>query len=117
RGPPWPPAKGAADYHGAMTRSPDHSAARPPHGPLVIVGLGNPGPRHAGDRHNVGFWLVDQLAARLGLRFTGDQKLQGETCRAELGGRVLRLVKPSTYMNRSGQCVRRVLDYYDLTVD
>lgn len=84
---------------------------------LFVVGLGNPGPRHAGDRHNVGFWLADQLAAHVGARFSAEVKLAGEEARGSLRGRPLRCVKPTTYMNRSGECVRRVLDYYDATPD
>ncbi len=84
---------------------------------LVIVGLGNPGPKHAGDRHNVGFWFADQLAAHIGGRFSPEAKLQADACRGVLQGRPVRLIKPDTFMNRSGQSVRRVLDYYGLTVD
>lgn len=84
---------------------------------LVIVGLGNPGPKHAGDRHNVGFWLADQLAAHIGGRFSSDQKLLGEACRGMLGSRPVRIVKPATFMNRSGQTVRRVLDYFAAPMD
>jgi PTH1 family peptidyl-tRNA hydrolase len=81
---------------------------------LVIVGLGNPGPKHAGDRHNVGFWFVDQLAAHIGGRFCTESRFQGEECRGNLRGRNLRLIKPATFVNRSGQSVRQVLDYYGL---
>ena len=84
---------------------------------LAIVGLGNPGPKHAGDRHNVGFWFTDQLAAHIGGRFSAEGKLQADECRGVLQGRPVRLIKPDTFMNRSGQSVRRVLDYYGLTVD
>jgi PTH1 family peptidyl-tRNA hydrolase len=84
---------------------------------LVIVGLGNPGPKHAGDRHNVGFWFVDQLAAHIGGRFAAGSKLQAEECRGTLQGRNVRLIKPGTFMNRSGQSVRRVLDYYNVPVE
>lgn len=80
--------------------------------PLIIVGLGNPGPRHAGDRHNVGFWLADELAARAGARFSASGKLGGDEGSGQLDGCAVRLVKPGTFMNRSGQCVRRVLDWY-----
>jgi PTH1 family peptidyl-tRNA hydrolase len=83
----------------------------------VIVGLGNPGPKHAGDRHNVGFWFVDQLAAHIGGRFAAESKLQAEECRGTLQGRSVRLIKPGTFMNRSGQSVRRVLDYYNVPVE
>lgn len=83
---------------------------------LVIVGLGNPGPKNAGDRHNVGFWFVDQLAAHIGARFSAESRFQGEECRGTVGARNVRLIKPATFMNRSGQCVRKVLDYYGLAV-
>lgn len=84
---------------------------------MLIVGLGNPGPKHAGDRHNVGFWLADMLATHIGATFSVASKLQAEECRGQLAGVAVRIVKPSTYMNRSGQCVRRVLDYYDIPVE
>jgi len=82
--------------------------------PAVIFGLGNPGPEHARDRHNVGFRFVERLAAAGGGSFREEAKLSGSSCQALFAGRTLRLVKPSTYMNRSGQCVRRVMDYYQL---
>lgn len=81
---------------------------------LVIVGLGNPGPKHAGDRHNVGFWFADQLATHIGGRFAPESRFQGEECRGVLRGRTVRLIKPATFMNRSGQSVRKVLDYYGM---
>jgi len=84
--------------------------------PLVIIGLGNPGPRHAGDRHNVGFWLVDQLAAQHGGRFSAQQRLLAEECNIQLAGQTVRLFKPTTFMNRSGQSVRAVMDFYKLPV-
>ncbi len=84
---------------------------------MLIVGLGNPGPKHASDRHNVGFWLADLLAAHIGATFSVAQKLQGEECRGLLAGVPLRIIKPSTFMNRSGQCVRRVLDYYNIPIE
>ena len=84
---------------------------------MLIVGLGNPGPKHAGDRHNVGFWLADLLASHIGTTFSTAQKLQGEECRGLVAGKPARIIKPSTYMNRSGQCVRRVLDYYNIPIE
>jgi len=83
--------------------------------PKLIIGLGNPGPEHAMDRHNAGFWFVDQIAAAAGAGFRAEQKLQGETCQVSIQGNGVRLVKPTTFMNRSGQCVRRVIDYYRLS--
>ncbi|MCC7329646.1 MAG: aminoacyl-tRNA hydrolase [Gammaproteobacteria bacterium] len=82
--------------------------------PAVIFGLGNPGPKHAADRHNAGFWFVDRLAAAGGGSFREEPKLAGSACQAGFAGRTLRLVKPATFMNRSGQCVRRVMDYYQV---
>jgi len=85
--------------------------------PSIIVGLGNPGSEHERDRHNVGYWLVDDIASGLGERFSGDQKLLGETCQVQLKSTPVRLIKPTTFMNHSGQSVRRILDYYKVTPD
>ena len=83
--------------------------------PALIVGLGNPGDEHARDRHNAGYWFVDELARRHGGNFKADKKLQGDTCQITLGGRSLRLLKPTTYMNLSGQSLRQTLEYFKLT--
>jgi peptidyl-tRNA hydrolase, PTH1 family len=77
----------------------------------MIVGLGNPGPEHLLTRHNAGFWFVDALAARLGGRFRSHTKFQGEICRAQFAGAEITLLKPSTYMNRSGLAIRALSDY------
>jgi PTH1 family peptidyl-tRNA hydrolase len=77
----------------------------------IIVGLGNPGPEHVLTRHNVGFWFVDALAAKLGLRFRSHTRFQGEICRAPINGEEVTLLKPATYMNRSGLAVRALSDY------
>jgi peptidyl-tRNA hydrolase, PTH1 family len=77
----------------------------------MIVGLGNPGPEHLLTRHNAGFWFVDALAARLGGRFRSHTRFQGEICRAQLGSREITLLKPTTYMNRSGLAIRSLADY------
>lgn len=83
--------------------------------PSIIIGLGNPGNEHAGDRHNVGYWLVDDIASSLGARFSGDQKLLGETCQVKVQQNAVRLLKPTTFMNRSGQSVRQAMDYYKVS--
>lgn len=85
--------------------------------PAVILGLGNPGPKHAGDRHNVGFWLVDELAHAAGGRFREEARLSGTSCQIQLGSASVRLVKPGTFMNRSGNAARRVMDYYQIAPD
>jgi peptidyl-tRNA hydrolase, PTH1 family len=80
--------------------------------PLAIVaGLGNPGPEHRFTRHNAGFWFVDALAHALGAQFRSHARYHGEICRVPLDGRDVILLKPQTYMNRSGLSVRALLDY------
>ena len=78
----------------------------------LIVGLGNPGAKHEKDRHNAGFWFVEALAATHGARFGNESKFLGELCQANIASRGVRLLKPLTFMNRSGQSVRAVIDYY-----
>ena len=77
----------------------------------IVVGLGNPGPEHRLTRHNAGFWFVDALARAHGAQFRSHSRYQGEVCRVELDGREVVLLKPQTYMNRSGLSVRALLDY------
>lgn len=77
----------------------------------LIVGLGNPGPEHAGTRHNAGYWLVDRLAGRHRGSLRPHSRYHGEVGRIDLGGHEVWLLKPSTYMNRSGIAVRAVTDY------
>jgi PTH1 family peptidyl-tRNA hydrolase len=77
----------------------------------VIVGLGNPGPEHSMTRHNAGFWFVDALADKFGGRFRSHARYQGDIARIEIAGREITLLKPMTYMNRSGLAVRALIDY------
>jgi peptidyl-tRNA hydrolase, PTH1 family len=81
----------------------------------VVVGLGNPGKRYEGTRHNVGFAVVDSLASspRAG---RPQRRFQAEVCElVEDAGKLL-LVKPETFMNLSGRSVREVMDFYQLPV-
>lgn len=78
----------------------------------IIVGLGNPGPEHLVTRHNAGFWFVDLLARRHGGEFRDYRKFSGETARMALGEHDIILLKPTTYMNRSGLSVRQLSDFY-----
>lgn len=80
----------------------------------AIVGLGNPGDKHAQDRHNAGFWFANALAARQGVVFKADKKLLGEVGKMSLATQELYLLKPHTFMNRSGQSVQTLLSYYKL---
>jgi peptidyl-tRNA hydrolase, PTH1 family len=83
----------------------------------IIVGLGNPGPEHQVTRHNVGFWFVDLLARRHGGEFRDYRKYSGETARVAIDGQELILLKPTTYMNRSGLSVRQISDFYKIAPD
>lgn len=77
----------------------------------VLFGLGNPGSEYERTRHNAGFWFIDRLAEAAGARWLGESKMHAMVAR--LPGHVL-LVKPTTFMNRSGLCVSAVLNYYKL---
>ncbi|MFA0849819.1 aminoacyl-tRNA hydrolase [Curtobacterium sp. WHRI 8282] len=83
---------------------------------LVVVGLGNPGPDYAGNRHNVGQMVLDELASRMGASFkkhkTPNQVTEG---RLVPGGTRLVLAKPGSFMNTSGGPVSSVLGFYSAT--
>jgi peptidyl-tRNA hydrolase, PTH1 family len=83
----------------------------------IIVGLGNPGPEHQVTRHNAGFWFVDLLARRHGGEFRDYRKYSGETARINIAGRDLILLKPTTYMNRSGLSVRQLSEFFKIAPD
>lgn len=82
----------------------------------LIVGLGNPGREYERTRHNVGFMVLDYIAGRIGADVR-DLKQMALTGRSVLEGRRVLLVKPQTYMNRSGESVGALLRYYKLTPD
>jgi PTH1 family peptidyl-tRNA hydrolase len=83
----------------------------------LIVGLGNPGAEYARTRHNAGFWLVDELARRHGGTFRFEGKHQAELARVRMGGEELWLLKPMTFMNRSGGPVSSILNFYKVAPD
>ncbi len=83
----------------------------------VIAGLGNPGPEHQVTRHNAGFWFVDVLARRHGGEFRDYRKYSGETSRVTIAGQDLILLKPTTYMNRSGLSIRQISDFFKIAPD
>ena len=84
--------------------------------PLIVVGLGNPGPKYANTRHNAGYLCIDELASRHGVALNDKRKaaLLGE---GRVGGRRVALVKPRTFMNLSGEAVRYALDRYRVRAD
>ena len=83
----------------------------------IIVGLGNPGPEHLLTRHNAGFWFVDVLARRHGGEFRDYRKYSGETARITIDGREITLLKPTTFMNRSGLSIRQLSDFYKVPAE
>jgi PTH1 family peptidyl-tRNA hydrolase len=80
----------------------------------LIVGLGNPDPEYARTRHNAGFWFADELARRHGGTFRKESKHQGEVARVRIAGGEVWLLKPMTYMNRSGGSVQSVASFYKI---
>jgi PTH1 family peptidyl-tRNA hydrolase len=83
----------------------------------LIVGLGNPGPEYEATRHNAGFWFVDLLAKEHGGAFSRERKLQGDAAEIAVGGQRIRLLKPMTYMNLSGQSVGAAVNYYKIATE
>jgi peptidyl-tRNA hydrolase, PTH1 family len=83
----------------------------------LIVGLGNPGAEYARTRHNAGFWFADELARRHGGTFRGEPRHQGELARVSIAGFDVWLLKPATFMNRSGGAVRSVAGFYKVPVE
>ena len=82
----------------------------------LVVGLGNPGPGYAGNRHNVGFMVVDVLAGRMGGRFKA-HKTRAEVLEGRLAGARVVLAKPRTYMNESGSPVAGLRDFFKVPLD
>ena len=71
----------------------------------LVVGLGNPGSRYAGTRHNIGFMVADRLAAKARGQWSVEHASRSERCTVQVAGREVILVKPQTYMNNSGTAV------------
>ena len=84
--------------------------------PYLIVGLGNPGPKYAKNRHNVGFLAVDAFAAHHGLDFKGLQK-NCHVARGIVHGERVLLAKPMTFMNNSGEGVSKLMKYYKIPLE
>lgn len=95
----------------SLHRTPRHS---PDQGRLtLIVGLGNPGREHAGNRHNAGFQCIDRLAEAHGMSFTRRQA-RARAAQGEIGGHRVLLVKPQTFMNGSGEAVGQLARFYKI---
>ncbi|OZI37307.1 aminoacyl-tRNA hydrolase [Bordetella genomosp. 10] len=81
----------------------------------LIVGLGNPGPEYETTRHNAGFWLADHVADDLRASFAMEKGFSGFVAKARHGGENVVLLKPMTYMNRSGQSVGALARFFKFT--
>lgn len=82
--------------------------------PLLVVGLGNPGPRYETTRHNLGFLVADILADRIGSGFKVHKKSGAEVVTGRLGGRSIVVAKPRTFMNESGRQVGPLANFYSV---
>ena len=80
----------------------------------LIIGLGNPGTKHEKDRHNAGFWVVDELARAQGSHWQLDNKFFGEIAKIKLNGNDTYLLKPNTFMNRSGQAASAICRFHKI---
>ena len=84
---------------------------------FLIVGLGNPGEEHAHTRHNAGFDTAERLEKRWNLTLRRKLLLRGETAETTDGEKKIVLCRPLTYMNASGECVKRLMRWYDCPAD
>ena len=82
----------------------------------LILGLGNVGEKYLFTRHNVGFMVLDRLAVRENFSFREEKKLKSFIAKVRLDGEEFLLVKPTTFMNLSGEALRAVIDYYKIDV-
>lgn len=80
----------------------------------MIVGLGNPGAEYEQTRHNAGFWFIDELAWQYKATLKEEKKFFGSVARISISGSDLWLLKPSTFMNRSGQAVAALAQFYKI---
>ena len=79
---------------------------------LLVFGLGNVGDKYEGTYHNVGFMVADKLASLLGLTFRENAGLRAYEAEGNVGGKKIRILKPTTYMNLSGECVKSAIAKY-----
>ena len=83
----------------------------------LIVGLGNPGQQYMFTRHNAGFWFVHHLAQQFNITLSPDKKFHGVTGRGHIHGSDVRLLMPLTFMNKSGQSVVPMVNFYGIKND
>lgn len=83
----------------------------------LIVGLGNPGREYEQTRHNAGALFVEELARKVGGNLQADSKFSGLTARISIDGHDIRLLTPTTFMNRSGQSVAALANFYKIAIE
>jgi len=83
----------------------------------LIVGLGNPGKEYDGTRHNFGFAVLDALAKKNNVTFSLNKKFKSEICELFINGEKIILAKPQTFMNKSGESVREIVGYFNISND
>ncbi len=80
---------------------------------LIVVGIGNPGKQYQNTRHNLGFLALQEIANKFGTgEWKDSPKYLARTCEARILAAAVLLVEPQTFMNRSGECVRKLVDFY-----
>ncbi|HLC39222.1 MAG TPA: aminoacyl-tRNA hydrolase [Patescibacteria group bacterium] len=80
---------------------------------MLIVGLGNPGKSYENTRHNCGYLVIDKIAKKLKINFKTEKKLNADIAITQKMGQKIILAKPLSFMNLSGQVVKKILSYYD----
>jgi peptidyl-tRNA hydrolase, PTH1 family len=93
------------------SRAYNHPVMKPE---LIVIGLGNVGKAYEDTRHNVGFQAVEIMAEALGGSWADKQKFQAFVAEAQFEGRPVLFAKPTTYMNLSGQAIKKMVDFYKL---
>lgn len=101
----------------SVNRSSYKQVAKETHLDQVFVGLGNPGQMYANTRHNLGFLVIEELAASLNCTFKEVKQFRAKIAKGILNGKDVHMIKPLTYMNLSGWTVRQYVDYYKLPIN
>lgn len=86
-------------------------------GVQLIVGLGNPGNEYEQTRHNAGFFFVDAVARQYYASFKSEKKFHGDVARITIDGQEVWLLKPDTFMNRSGQAIQAIASFYKIKLE
>ena len=83
----------------------------------LIAGLGNPGPEYSKTRHNAGVWFVEELARSHNISLRPEKKYSGLYGKGLIAGNLVHLIIPTTFMNRSGQAVAPLANFFKISVD